>query len=91
MFLIDIKSKIYLYRGYRNLFRIHSSTRNISVRVGFGSGSLDTKILNPFGYLINFDSGSVLLFSGRVGSVIRIRIFCPALVNIVKKKIKTNI
>ena len=45
-----------------NLFGIHPGTQNISVRIWFGFDSLNTKILNPFGYLINFDSGSILLF-----------------------------
>ena len=67
MFLIEIKSKIYLYTGYTNLFRIHSGTRNTSVRVGFGFGfgSLDTKILNPFRYLINFGYDSIRFFGFR--------------------------
>ena len=58
-------------------------TRNILVRVGFGFGSLDTKILNSFGYLINFGSDSVLLFQLGFGSVFRIRFFCPALIILV--------
>ena len=64
---------------YINLFSLHSGTLDTSVRVGFGFGSLDTKILNPFGYLINFGSGLVLFFRIGFGSVLRIRVFCPAL------------
>ena len=72
--------KYFYIRGYRNQFRIYSGTRNTSVRVRFGSDSLDTKILNPFRYLINFGSGSVLLFRVGFSSVLRIWIFCPALI-----------
>ena len=59
---------------YTNLFRIHSGTQNISIWVGFGFGFFNSKILNQFGYLINFDSGLVLLFRVRFGSVIRIQV-----------------
>ena len=58
---------------------LHSDTRDTSVLVGFDFGSLDIKILNSFGYLINFGSGLVLLFRIRFGSVLRIRLFYPAL------------
>ena len=54
-----------------NLFRIHSGTRNISVQIGFGFGSLNTKILDPFGYLINFGTDLVLLFRIGFGSIFR--------------------
>ena len=79
MFLIYIKSKKSNILRYMNLFRLHSGTRDTLVRIGFGFGFLDTKILNPFGYLINFGSGSVLLFRIGFGLVLRIRVFCPAL------------
>ena len=58
-----------------NLFGIHPGTQNISVRIWFGFDSLNTKILNPFGYLINIGSGSILLFRTGFGSVFRIRVF----------------
>ena len=50
MFLIYFKSKIINIFRHINLFQIHSGIRIISVQVEFGFGSLDTKILNPFGF-----------------------------------------
>ena len=78
-FLIYIKSKIINIFRYINIFQIYLGTRNTHVRIGLGFGSLDTKILNPFGYLINFGSDLVLLFRIGFGSVFRIRIFYAAL------------
>ena len=42
----------------------------------FGSGSLNTKVLNQFGYQTNFGLGSALYVLIRIGSVLRIQIFC---------------
>ena len=65
---------------YLNLFWIYSDTQNTLVWFGFGSGSLDTKILNPFRYLTNFGLGSVVFFF-LLNSVrfYRILIYCLAL------------
>ena len=43
---------------------MHSGTTNtkILVWVEFGFGSLNTKILNPFEYLTNFNSGFYYFF-----------------------------
>ena len=47
---------------YINLIQIYSDIRNISSWNGFSSDSLDTKVLNMFGYLTNFSTVLVLLF-----------------------------
>ena len=63
---------------YINLIWIYSDTRNILVWIGFGSGSLDTKILNPFEYLTSSGSRSVLLSKIGFGSILWVQIFCLA-------------
>ena len=47
---------------YIILIRIYSDIRNISVRIGFVPVFPGAKILNLFGYLTSFYSGSVLPF-----------------------------
>ena len=54
MFLVYIKLKIINIFKYINLFRLHSDTRNTSVQIRFSFTFLDTKILNPFRYLVNY-------------------------------------
>ena len=67
MFLYTLNLKIINIYKYINLFLDKFGYPNTSVRIGFGFGSLDTKILNPFGYLINFGSDSILLFRIEIG------------------------
>ena len=69
-FFIYYSFKIINIFKYINMIQIYSDTQNISIQIGFGSGYLDTKGLNPFEYLTNFSYGSVLLIRIRSRSPI---------------------
>lgn len=58
----NMKSEIINIFKYIVKVRISMGFKNISVQVGFGSGSQNLKILDAFGYLISFGSSLILLF-----------------------------